>query len=111
MLLILLVHYICKIPVSSLYSKAFVFVLYTASISTYTYAFTDIHSTYKQLRAQQDVIENAELGSDISVPMITKPRSDANAYKNTIYLTYRKNSWMNMWAARFYNLNSISGKD
>ncbi|MDM9326534.1 DUF6056 family protein [Enterobacter hormaechei subsp. steigerwaltii] len=111
MLLILLVHYICKIPVSSLYSKAFVFVLYTASIITYTYAFTDIHSTYKQLRAQQDVIENAQMGTDVSVPMITKPKSDANAYKNTIYLTHRKNSWMNMWAARFYNLNSISGKD
>lgn len=111
MLLILLVHYICKISSSSALFKAIVFSLYTSCIATYTYAATDIHNTYKELRMQVNVIQASAPGSDIIVPMISKPKSQANAYRNAIYLTHRKNSWMNMWAARFYNMKSISGKD
>ncbi|HEO8917474.1 TPA: hypothetical protein QIE98_000295 [Enterobacter hormaechei subsp. steigerwaltii] len=111
MLSILLIHYICKISPSSVLFKALAFSLYTSFVATYTYAATDIYNTYKELMIQVNVIHDSQPGSDIVVPMISKPKSQANAYKNAIYLTHRKNSWMNMWAARFYNMNSISGKD
>ncbi|WP_125710119.1 DUF3329 domain-containing protein [Companilactobacillus zhongbaensis] len=79
---------------------------------SYRTAYIDINTTYIQAERQYQVIEKAkdEHKKSVTVPMVLTPKSDYNAFKGTLLLDTNSGAWMNMWVAKFFGIDQISGK-
>lgn len=68
----------------------------------------DISMSYYEVTQQMKKIDDAH-GKSVKVKLITQPSSRYNAYNGTVNLTTDPASWMNVWQAKFYGVDSISG--
>jgi len=75
----------------------------------YTNAFIDIDRTYNQVVDQYEIILTNP-GEDVTVPMLTAPETEHNAYtRGNNYLKENRDAWLNKWAAKFFGVRSIGG--
>lgn len=80
-------------------------------IQDYKVAYNDITKTFNSINYQiSTIIDEKEKGNlDIQVKSIEKPKSKYNAFLGTRYLSSNKDSWLNQWMAKYYDINSIEG--
>ena len=80
---------------------------------SYNTAYKDIVKTYKSINTQISTIntekENGNL--DIEIKNIPKAQSEYNAFRGSRYISEDKESWINKWMAKYYDVNSIIGVD
>lgn len=78
-------------------------------IQDYKFAYDDITKTFNSINHQiSTIIDEKEKGNlDIQVEPIEKPKSKYNAFLGTRYLSDDKDSWLNQWMAKYYDINSI----
>lgn len=80
---------------------------------SYNTAYKDIVKTYKSINTQISTIntekENGNL--DIEIKNIPKVQSEYNAFRGSRYISDDKESWINKWMAKYYDVNSIIGVD
>lgn len=80
---------------------------------SYNTAYKDIVKTYKSINTQISTIntekENGNL--DIEIKNIPKAQSEYNAFRGSRYISDDKESWINKWMAKYYDVNSIIGVD
>lgn len=69
-------------------------------------AYQDIDLSYRQVAEQYQIIEHSE---EPNITVMTPAKSKYNAYDGTVGLTTQPTAWMNVWEAKFFNVNSISG--
>lgn len=79
--------------------------------SAYHYynAIQDNRTTYSQVMEQVALLKNASPDEDVTLPMITYPKTNYNAYKGTANVTQDREAWFNKWMAQYYNVKSITG--
>lgn len=75
----------------------------------YSEAYKDINTTYTSVNNQIELIEEGkENGNlDIKVKQHTPAKSKYNAFLGTRYLSDNKDSWLNVWMAKYYGVSSI----
>ena len=80
-------------------------------VQQYKVAYSDITKTFNSINIQIDTInqEKSRDNLDVEVPAIQKPKSSYNAFYGSRYLSDDKNSWINQWMAKYYEVNSIVG--
>lgn len=78
-------------------------------IQDYKFAYDDITKTFNNINQQiSTIVDEKEKGNlDVQVKSIEKPKSKYNAFLGTRYLSDDKDSWLNQWMAKYYDINSI----
>lgn len=110
MLIIVIVYCLNKLDTIEYVNYSICIFLYTISVSSYTYAFVDIENTYKEVTQQIDKLRKFNGNDDVTLKMISKPKSERNAYYATANLSENKKSWFNSWMAKYYRVKSITGE-
>ena len=58
---------------------------------------------------QVALLKNASPDEDVTLPMITYPKTNYNAYNSTANVKLNKDAWFNKWMTQYYNVKSITG--
>lgn len=74
-------------------------------------AYHDISISYYQVEQQYNAFNAAKKDGlkDARVALMTKRQSEYNAYNGTLSLDESSKSWMNVWEAKFFGIDKISG--
>lgn len=95
--------------------KPILYALTLITSITFLFSYSDVHknikSTYNELMIQNEILEKAPSESDVSIPILTPPNNEYNAYNSSQYVTPFPKQWFNRWMSVYYGKNSITGVD